>query len=69
MAAANMQNTKLEFNRLFKGCGSHQVPCNLINNHSVIPNFAFCHTLAPMQKNIEFVTNLGNTITFVIKKR
>jgi hypothetical protein len=38
-----MQYTKLGFNRLFKGCGSHQVPCSLIVNRSVIPNFAYCH--------------------------
>jgi len=38
-----MQYTKLGFNRLFKGCGSHQVLCNLIVNRSVIPNFAYCH--------------------------
>lgn len=27
-----MQYTKLGFNRLFKGSGSHQVPCSLIVN-------------------------------------
>lgn len=37
-----MQYTKLGFNSLFKGCGSHQVPCNLIGNRSVIPNFTYC---------------------------
>jgi hypothetical protein len=36
-----MQYTKLGFNMLFKGCGSHQVQCNLIGNRSVIPNFAY----------------------------
>ena len=41
-----MQYTKLGFNRLFKGCGSHQVPCSLIVNRSVIPNFAYCRRYA-----------------------
>ncbi len=36
-----MQYTKLGFSRLFTGCGSHQVPCNLIEYRSVIPNFAY----------------------------
>jgi restriction endonuclease Mrr len=34
---ANTQYTKLGFNRLFKGCGSHQVPCSLIVYRSVTP--------------------------------
>jgi hypothetical protein len=37
-----MQYTKLGFNRLFKGYGSHQALCSLIVNRSVIPNFAYC---------------------------
>jgi hypothetical protein len=40
--AGNMQYTKLGFSSLFKGCSSHQVPCSLIVNRSVIPNFAYC---------------------------
>ena len=32
-----MQYIKLGFSRLLKGCGSHQVPCSLIENRSVIP--------------------------------
>lgn len=38
-----MQYTKLGYNRLVKGCGSHQVRCSLIVNRTVIPNFAYCH--------------------------
>jgi hypothetical protein len=41
-----MQYTKLGFNRLFKGCGSHQVPFSLIVNRSELPNFAYCHRIA-----------------------
>jgi hypothetical protein len=37
-----MQYTKLGFNRLFNGGGSLQVPCILIGNRSVVPNFAYC---------------------------
>lgn len=40
---ANMQYTKLGFNRLFRGCVSHQVLCILIDICPVIPNFAYCH--------------------------
>ncbi len=44
-----MQYTKLGFSRLFKGCGSHQVPCCLIVNCSVFPNFAYCHRFVPLK--------------------
>jgi hypothetical protein len=46
-----MQYKKLGFNRLFKGCGSDQVPCSLIGNHTAIPNFAYCRTFVRNFKN------------------
>ena len=46
----HMQYTKLGFSRLFKGYGSHQVPCSLIVNHSVIPNFAYCNRWQQLKK-------------------
>lgn len=36
----NMQYKKLRFHMLLKGCGSHQVPCSLIENRSVIGNIS-----------------------------
>ena len=45
-----MQYTKLGFNWLFKGCSSHQVPCSLIGNRSVVPNFAYCRRLYASKK-------------------
>jgi len=43
-----MQYTKLGFNRLIKGCGSHKVQCIVIENRCVIPNFAYHRTLWPI---------------------
>jgi hypothetical protein len=45
-----MQYTKLGFIWLFKGCDSHQVPCSLIVNRSVIPNFAYCRRCVQAKK-------------------
>lgn len=45
---ANTQYKKLGFNRLFKGCGSHQMSCNLIRNRSVIPNVSYTQPLYTM---------------------
>ena len=53
MPAANMQYTKLGFSKLFKDCGSHQVPCSLIVNRSVIPNFAYLPALACIKKTTQ----------------
>jgi hypothetical protein len=52
MPAPNMQYTKLGFSGLFKGCDSHQVPCSLIVNRSVIPNFAYCRPLPTILKEM-----------------
>jgi hypothetical protein len=38
-----MQYKKMGFCKLFKGCSSHQMPCTLIVNCSVFPNFSYCH--------------------------
>jgi hypothetical protein len=48
MQGAHMQYTKLGFNRLFMGFGSHKVLSIAVVNRSVIPNFVYCHPLPPI---------------------
>lgn len=57
-----MQYKKLGFSRLFNGRGSQQVQCNLIKNHSVLPNFSYCHRYMRLKKDQGFadIPIIGN---------
>jgi hypothetical protein len=52
-----MQYTKLGFYRLFEGCDSHQMPCILIDNRSVIPNYAYCYRCSQFLHGISQIKN------------
>jgi hypothetical protein len=46
-----MQYTKLGFQRLFKGCGSHQAPWSLIVNRSVTPTLHIANVTSKAKKD------------------